>query len=319
MSRICILRRQITMYLPSKFSAFFAALAAAASLYVSTPSTSSALPAGPDITGTWYVAGLEYTVYFDGGSVVRETDLFSGQAIIGNPSADAYSFIINGEADGNGDEIIPVFNTTTLYRNSDPTNLRNSDTFRTLMHQITPDLLIYKDFDITYDGVGNILEVGSSGIVFSRSPVPIPSVNLANLATGTYGISEFFHTTDDPSAFEFSTDTVELSKSVNQVVIDDGDSLITLNTTTVPAVEGYSDAYDILTSQTAEEDTFIVQLDDSTLIYFFAYVVTDFDSINYADAGIGIASAIPEPSAASALLGCGVLALVLTRRKRRVI
>lgn len=307
------------MYLTPKFPAFFAALAAAGSLYVSTPSASSAVPAGPDITGTWYVAGYEYEVSLI-GSPIKDANVISGQVTIGNAGpADTYSFVVNGESDL--DETIPVFNALTLYRNDDPTNLRNFDTSRTLFHQITPDLFIYKDFNINYDNNGNIIDFSSSGIVLSRSPLTIPSVNLTNLATGTYGISEFFHTTDNPSAFEFSTDTVELSKSLNQVVIDDGDSLITLNTTTVPAVPDYSDAYDVLTSQTAEEDTFIVQLDDSTLFYFFAYVVTDIDSINYADAGVGIAtaSAIPEPSSAGALLGCGVLALVLTRRKRRSI
>lgn len=305
------------MHLTSKFPVFYAALAAAGSLYVSTPSASLALPAGPDITGTWYLAGLEYEVYLD-GSPVRNSSLISGQVTIGNAGpADTYSFVVNGVSDL--DETIPVFDALTLYRNDDPTNLRNFDTSRTLIHKITSDLFIYKDFDIDYDINGNIIEFGSTGIVLSRSPLTIPSVNLTNLATGTYGISEFFHTTDDPSAFEFSTDTVELSKSVNQVVIDDGESLITLNTTTVPAVPDYADAYDVLTSQTVSEDTLIVQLDDSTLFYFFVNAETDLTSILNADAGVGIASAIPEPSSAGALLGCGVFGLVLTRRKRRSI
>lgn len=303
------------MHLTSKFTAFIAASAAAGSLYVSTPSATSALPAGPDITGTWYVAGYEYEVFLD-GSPIRNSNLISGQVTIGNAGpADTYSFVVNGESDV--DETIPVFDALTLYRNDDPNNLRNFDTSRTLFHQITPDLFIYQDFDIDYDTNGNIIDFGASGIVFSRSPLTIPSVNLANLATGTYGISEFFHTTDDPSAFEFSTDTVELSKSVNQVVIDDGDSLITLNTTTVPAVPDYAAAYDVLTSQTAQEDTFIVQLDDSTLFYFFVNAETGLDNILNAEAGVGIASAIPEPSSAGALLGFGVLGLALTRRKRR--
>jgi hypothetical protein len=285
--------------------------------------TPAALIAQPVVTGNWYFAELFVGYSNEGGSFKKETGISGGQLSITGSYSNGYSYFLNGIPDAEvneGPEQFTSFTADTIYRYDTYNN--GLETVRTMIHLVSPTLALYKIFDVDYDSQHRIIDLGMDTFILSKTP--FVDVNLGTLFSGTYMASEKYHSVtagEDialPTTFQASSFTEEFIVGESTVSYDIDQIL---DITPVTAVEGYSEAFSVLTASSGGlegEDFLVVQLSPTEVAYGFASLTVDESGfVTFGESGIGTSSAIPEPSSYAALLGGSVLTGTLLRRRRR--
>jgi len=282
----------------------------------------AALIAQPAVTGDWYFAGMTVEYSNEEGSFQRETGITAGKLSITGNYSDGYSYVLNGTPFEEDAELFTSYTADTLYR-YDTYDL-GLTTIRTMIQLVSPNLAFYKVFDVDYDSDHRIIDLGVDTFILSKTP--FSSINLGALSPGVYNFSEKYHEViggNDialPATYESLSGTFELSIGESTVtIIDDVEQI--LGVTQIAAVDGYSEAFSVLAGASGGltgDDFLVVQLNETEVAYGYVYASLGEDGfLTFGEAGIGVASAIPEPSTYAAILGGLVLTGTMLRRRRR--